>query len=78
MNIEFTKDVPEEVYFKNVVVGEVFSFSDDEDVYIKIPEVRNDLNEYANSVELYSGELGCFPIDYKVRPMRHKLLIYKD
>lgn len=78
MNIEFTKDVPEEVSVKNVAMGEVFSFSDDEDVYIKIPEVRNNISEYANAVELCSGELGYFPSDCKVRPMRHKLTVYKD
>lgn len=78
MNIEFTKDVPEEFPFKSVVIGEVFTFSVDKDVYIKIPELKDDIGSYVNAIELCSGDLGYFPSDCKVCPVRHRLLIYED
>lgn len=78
MKIEYTKNVPPTFLFKNIAIGDVFFFDDDEDVFIKISEVKSDIGEYANAIELYSGDLHYFPEDSEILPARHKLIIYKD
>lgn len=78
MKIEYTKDAPETFSFKNVAIGDVFLFDYDEDAFIKISEVKSDIGEYGNAIELCSGDLHYFPENSEVQPVRHKLLIYKN
>lgn len=38
MKIEYTKNVPQTFPFKNIAIGDVFFFDDDEDVLLKFPK----------------------------------------